>query len=152
MAKVQDSFLSGSNIHFIEGLYARFLEDPSSVDPSWRSLFEQYGRDGRPLVTNGKTSGALLQPAPAPALPTQSARGMELQARVDQTIYAFRLRGHLVAQIDPLRRPRSSLEHVADFGMVKSSHFSEAELEQWVATNGVFEQAQVRLRDLLTRL
>jgi len=43
MSKLQDSFLSGSNIDFIEGLYARFLEDPSSVDESWRAFFEQYG-------------------------------------------------------------------------------------------------------------
>ena len=38
---------------------------------------------------------------------------MGLQARVDQTIYAFRLRGHLLAQLDPLGRPRPPLEHVA---------------------------------------
>ena len=149
MSNVQDSFLSGSNIDFIEGLYARFLEDPSSVDPSWRALFERYGREGRPLVTNGKTAGALLRPS---AAPPPSVEGMGLQARVDQTIYAFRLRGHLLAQLDPLGRPRPVLEHIADLGMVSSSHFSEAELEQWVDSNGVFEEKQVRLRDLLARL
>src|SRR5260370_31658236 len=73
MSKLQDSFLSGSNIDFIEGLYARFLEDPSSVDESWRAFFEQYGREGRPLVTNGKTvnaATALVRPSrPAPRAP-----------------------------------------------------------------------------------
>src|SRR6202158_3574620 len=62
MSKLQDSFLSGSNIDFIEGLYARFLDDPSSVDESWRAFFEQYGREGRPLVTNGKTSNGPTAP------------------------------------------------------------------------------------------
>ncbi len=150
MSNVQDSFLSGSNIDFIEGLYARFLEDPASVDPSWRGLFEQYGRDGRPLVTNGKAEPALLRPTAAP--PVAALHKMELQARVDQTIYAFRLRGHLVAQLDPLGRPRPSLAHIADSGLVSSSHFSDAELEEWVDPNGVFEEKQVRLRDLLSRL
>src|SRR5216683_7669505 len=148
MSKLQDSFLSGSNIDFIEGLYARFLEDPSSVDDSWRAFFEQYGREGRPLVTNGKTANAAtalvrpsrpaprasLEPSLAEAAPSRAEAGpspaeaiedMRLQARVDQTIYAFRLRGHLLAQLDPLGRPRPSLGHIADLGMVNSDHFTE---------------------------
>ena len=31
MPNPTDTFLSGSNIDFIEGLYARWLEDPSSA-------------------------------------------------------------------------------------------------------------------------
>ncbi len=175
MSKLQDSFLSGSNIDFIEGLYARFLEDPSSVDESWRAFFEQYGREGRPLVTNGKTANGPTAPVrpsrPAPRAlpvpsppvagrspieaapsPAEAIEDMRLQARVDQTIYAFRLRGHLLAQLDPLGRPRPSLGHIADLGMVNDSHFTEAELDQLVDPNGVFEEEKVRLRDLLARL
>jgi 2-oxoglutarate dehydrogenase E1 component len=161
MSKVQDSFLSGSNIDFIEGLYARFLEDPSSVDDSWRAFFEQYGREGRPLVTNGKSANAAVarvrpaRPAPKAApgpSPASAIENMRLQARVDQTIYAFRLRGHLLAQLDPLGRPRPSLGHIADLGMVNSNHFTEAELDQLVDPNGVFEEEKVRLQDLLARL
>jgi 2-oxoglutarate dehydrogenase E1 component len=149
MANVQESYLSGSNIDFIEGLYARFLEDPASVDPSWRQLFEKQKREGRPIYVNGRT------PAPqAAAVPSDlTAQRMRLQARVDQTIYAFRLRGHLVAQLDPLGRPRPKLEHIADLGMVRESHFAPDELEQYVnPPEGIFEEKQVKLRDLLERL
>jgi len=151
MANIQDSYLSGSNIDFIEGLYARFLEDPSSVDPSWRELFKHFDRRGRPLFSNGKSAIAQVsaQPAPQRAAPPEI---MALQARVDQAIYAFRIRGHLLAQIDPLGRPRASLEHIADLGMVNPNFFSEEEQDQWVHSNGVFEQELVRLRDLLGRL
>ena len=38
MANFQDTYLSGANIDFIEGLYARYLEDPASVDVSWRVI------------------------------------------------------------------------------------------------------------------
>ncbi|HME91034.1 MAG TPA: 2-oxoglutarate dehydrogenase E1 component, partial [Myxococcaceae bacterium] len=134
MANIQDSYLSGSNIDFIEGLYARFLEDPSSVDPSWRELFKLYGRRGRPLVTNGKSAAA---PATTrPAAPRAAPDIMGLQARVDQAIYAFRIRGHLLAQIDPLGRPRPAPEHIADLGMVNPAYFTEEEQEQWVYSNG----------------
>jgi len=150
MSSLQDSYLSGSNIDFIEGLYARFLENPASIDPSWREIFEQQGREGRPIFPNGK----LPRAAPAVSQPddSASAQRMGLQARVGQTIYAFRLRGHLVAQLDPLGRPRPRLDHIADYALVSDSHFSNQELEQFVSTNGVFEQEQVRLKDLLDRL
>ncbi len=153
MASIQDSYLSGSNIDFIEGLYARYLEDPSSIDPSWREIFDQQSREGRPIFLNGK--GSALRRAEAEAVvqsPSASAQSMGLQSRVDQTIYAFRLRGHLVAQLDPLGRPRPRLDHVADYPLVNEQHFSPSELEQYVDPGGVFEEKQVRLRDLLARL
>ena len=157
----QDSFLSGANIDFIEGLYARWLDDPNSVDASWRELFQRSG-GGRPLTSDlPKTNGHSLQPvrsgngAAAEALATQraSATDIGLQARVDQTLYAFRLRGHLLAQLDPLGRPRPPLEHAADLAMVSDQAFTPTELEQVVDGNGVFaEGRRVRLRDLLDRL
>ncbi|HEX8433598.1 2-oxoglutarate dehydrogenase E1 component [Archangium sp.] len=174
MANFQDSYLSGGNIDFIEGLYARYLEDPASVDPSWREVFERNDGAGRPIYNK-----TLIEP-PAPIVPSKEGKGgkapkaegnggavalapqtaptvafeqdMKLQARVDQAISAFRLRGHLRANLDPLGRPRPPLEHVADIGMVDDAHFSTAEQEQQVESTGVFEQARVKLKDLLGRL
>ena len=106
------------------------------------------GSNGSPTATNGSPVRAL--PVEAPAV---SASGMALQARVDQTLYAFRLRGHLLAQLDPLGRPRPPLEHAADLAMVTDQAFTPAELDQVVDGNGVFaEGRRVRLRDLLDRL
>ena len=39
----QTSFLYGGNARFIEELYARFLENPGSVDAHWRSFFASLG-------------------------------------------------------------------------------------------------------------
>ncbi len=159
----QDSFLTGTNIDFIEGLYARWLEDPSSVDASWRDVFAHAG-GGRPLTsdsvpksTNGHGPSPAGNGASALALPVETpaitASGMGLQARVDQTLYAFRLRGHLLAQLDPLGRPRPPLEHAADLAMVTDQAFSPAELDQIVDGSGVFAgERRVGLRDLLDRL
>jgi len=162
----QDSFLSGANIDFIEGLYARWLEDPGSIDASWSELFAR-SRGGRPLLsgngapaTNGhaaRTSAAGNGSAAAQALAVEpaapSVEGMSLQKKVDQTLYAFRLRGHLLAQLDPLGRPRPRLEHAADLALVSDQAFTAAELEQMVDAGAVFEGRQrVRLRELLDRL
>ncbi len=40
------SFLTGANAGFIADLYARFLDDPGSVDESWRRFFAEIGEDG----------------------------------------------------------------------------------------------------------
>ena len=175
MANFQDSYLSGGNIDFIEGLYARYLEDPSSVDPSWRELFERNDGAGRPIFNKtlieppapvvpgkeGKDGGKGEKgnkAAAAVALASQTAptvafeQDMKLQARVDQAISAFRLRGHLSARLDPLGRPRPSLDHVADVGMVDDKHFSSTEQEQLVESFSVFPQARVKLKELLGRL
>src|SRR5215469_2499271 len=185
MPNPTDTFLSGSNIDFIEGLYARWLEDPSSVDPSWRELFSGTRTEGRPLLGSGDgraqpTNGHGAGNGPAVAaravnggngaavvVPGTPARGqlvtvgdvpaalaaMQLQARVDQTLYAFRLRGHLLAQIDPLGRPRPAVSHIADLAMASDSAFTADELEQLVDSSDVFpDRKRVKLHELLGRL
>jgi len=183
MPNPTDTFLSGSNIDFIEGLYARWLEDPSSVDPSWRELFAGTRTEGHPLLGSGDGraqpanghgtgngpavvaravnggNGAPVASAPARGqlvsvgdVPAGLA-AMQLQSRVDQTLYAFRLRGHLLAQIDPLGRPRPQINHIADLAMASDAAFTPEELEQVVDSSDVFaDRKRVRLRDLLARL
>jgi len=181
MPNPTDTFLSGSNIDFIEGLYARWLQDPSSVDPSWRELFAGTRTDGHPLLgsgdgraqpANGHGNGQAVvaravnggNGAPVASAPARGQlvsvgdvpaglAAMQLQSRVDQTLYAFRLRGHLLAQIDPLGRPRPQINHIADLAMASDSAFTPEELEQVVDSSDVFaDRKRVRLRDLLARL
>src|SRR5262249_13944547 len=124
MSNSQESFLSGANIDFIEGLFARYLEDPTSVDPSWRGLFDSQRGRGSPVFINGNGHARGVPQSPTPRVDTSQAQLMALQSRVDQTIVAFRVRGHLLAKLDPLGRPRPALDHIADLGMVNANHFS----------------------------
>ncbi|MBI3180699.1 MAG: 2-oxoglutarate dehydrogenase E1 component [Myxococcales bacterium] len=141
MMAVQDTFLSGSNIDFIEALYARYLEEPSSVDESWRRLFSGLERGGRPIFADGRRI-AVAAPTAEPA--------MGLQARMDQAIYAFRLRGHLLARLDPLGRGRPVPEEASK--LEGDPPFSPAELETEVDSAGVFPESRVRVGRLLVRL
>ncbi|MDQ3263443.1 MAG: 2-oxoglutarate dehydrogenase E1 component [Myxococcota bacterium] len=162
MSNFQDSFLSGGNIAFIEGLYARYLEDPASVDPSWREIFEG-NEGGRPIYVKGEAPQAPaaartdvvpkgLQASAAGHPEVVSSQSMGLQFKVDQAVYAFRLRGHLRAQLDPLGRPRPPLSHVADLALTQGNYFSEEELRQTVDSAEVFPQKRVELRALIDRL
>ncbi|MFN8926807.1 MAG: 2-oxoglutarate dehydrogenase E1 subunit family protein, partial [Rhodospirillales bacterium] len=46
----QTSFLSGGNAVFISELFARFVEDPASVDATWQSFFADLGEDERAVL------------------------------------------------------------------------------------------------------
>ncbi len=153
MSTLSDSFLTGANIDFIEALYSRFLADPSSVETSWRDLFSTLQREGKPLIIDGLT-------LPAPKRTNgvngngaaKSADDMTLQSKVDQTIIAFRLRGHLLAQLDPLGTPRPQLEHVADLGLTSKDHFNAKELEAQVSPLDTFSEPRVPLKRVLERV
>lgn len=155
MATLPDSFLTGANIDFIEAMYARYLDDPASIDPSWGQLFSELTREGRPLIIDGLQ---LLPPpsvsraSPAQATVRPSSEAMGLQSKVDQTVGAFRLRGHLHAELDPLHVPRQQPSHVADLGLVSNTHFTEAELESLVDPQGTFLEPRVPLRRVVERL
>ena len=60
----ETSFLYGTNAHYIEDLYARYLENPQSVDDNWKEFFEELGDDASKILKNAegaswKKNGAL---------------------------------------------------------------------------------------------
>ena len=48
------SFLSGSNAAYVEHLQAQYAEDPSSVDESWRALFDGMGDEHETATAQAK--------------------------------------------------------------------------------------------------
>jgi 2-oxoglutarate dehydrogenase E1 component len=71
-----------------------------------------------------------------------------LQDRVDQLIRAFRVRGHMIAHIDPLGmpRPRPRELDLAYYGL------TEADLDQPFSTDTIHGAAALPLRKILERL
>lgn len=153
MSTLSDSFLTGANIDFIEALYSLFLIDPMAVDPSWRALFSTLQREGKPLIIDGLTLARAAKPnGYASPSDDKSAADMSLQAKVDRTIISFRLRGHLVAHLDPLGLPRPSLEHLADLGLSTMDHFTQQELNELVLPLGSFDESRVPLKRVIERM
>ncbi|HEY3856107.1 MAG TPA: 2-oxoglutarate dehydrogenase E1 component [Verrucomicrobiae bacterium] len=90
------------NLPFVERLYADFARDPSSVALDWRRYFEQ--------VRNGEHAEAprveTTFPAGADSPDSIQTHGRPLQYRVNQLVRNYRVRGHNLAAVDPLGRPR----------------------------------------------
>ena len=64
----QSSFLNGVNATFVGELYARFLEDPGTVDHSWAEFFGGLSDDQRELL--GEMRGASWAPRDARVIGT----------------------------------------------------------------------------------
>ncbi len=131
-AMLETSFLYGANATFVEEMAAKFQNDPNSVDPSWRAFFEQLHDDpaavrkavrgpswyraeiAQPQTTettrlmDGGWAGlaAKLEQRVAARLPGASTQDVQQAARDSiralMMIRAYRTRGHLAANLDPL--------------------------------------------------
>ena len=44
-ALLETSFLYGANATFVEEMHEKYLNDPNSVDPSWRAFFQELHDD-----------------------------------------------------------------------------------------------------------
>src|SRR5690348_2855453 len=104
------TFLSGTNAEFIAELYGRYLENPEAVDDSWRRFFAGIGDDlaaleaeraGPAWAPRSRTNGEAA-PAPQPAAVSGIAidQAAADSIRAMQFIRAYRVRGHLEADLD----------------------------------------------------
>ena len=86
-------------------LYDRFAADPGSVPPAWRDFFEELDPRARDWLEDLSARSVASTRAPAKGA-AAATRGDHAAARdsmwVMMLIRAFRLRGHLEADLDPL--------------------------------------------------
>src|ERR1700761_8957265 len=116
------SFLSGANAPFIEQLYAQYLENPEAVEPSWRAWFAELGqnelspsqlgrgpewrRDAKLAFVTDELTGALTGQYPRDKKKVDEAALHETahkSIRAVQMVRAYRVIGHLAADLDPLK-------------------------------------------------
>src|SRR3954468_5325340 len=164
----ETSVLSGGNAAFIAELYARFVEDPGSVDQSWREFFSMLSDDARAVLNELKgASGARQrtrvigveepQAAKKPAngkangtIDVATARGAILDSlRALSLIRNYRTRGHLQANLDPLGleppKPHPELE-IGHYG------FTEADLGRPIFIDTVLGQETLTLGEIIDRM
>ena len=157
----QTSFLFGSNSVFIEELYQRYLDDPSSIDPSWIEFFKGQGGSA-PLKSPSKIIMQGQDKVIAHAQDQKSSKNTsnaertlaENSLRARFMIMAYREHGHYLADLDPLnletKKTRSELElNLEDFGL------SVDHLEDQVDLTGELSDITIctirELRDILER-
>ncbi|RVV96628.1 2-oxoglutarate dehydrogenase E1 component [Mesobaculum littorinae] len=187
------SFMQGHNAEYLEQLYARYAEDPSSVDDSWAAFFAELGDaaddvrdeaagpswqrgDWPPAPTDewvaafdGQWPMVAAAPAAdggAPAVDTkalarkiaekagkENMRVTEAQIRravLDSIralmlIRAYRIRGHLVADLDPLGMRDPTPHPELD---PKSYGFTEADMDRPIFIDNVLGLQVASMREI----
>jgi 2-oxoglutarate dehydrogenase E1 component len=97
------------NLAYVEALHASFVRDPGSVHPEWQHYFRNGSNgDCWPTPTRteaGPPARSLFNP-PLPAVPSpphaDGGRTGVWQDRINQLIRAYRVRGHLIANVHPI--------------------------------------------------
>ncbi len=125
-----------ANSDVIEAAYAQWLDNPDSVDPTWRAFFQGF--------TLGNTAAGA-----APTAAAANAAGVKVidsykQAQIIRYINAHRSHGHLEAHLDPLgekpaAHPKLTL---ANFGL------DEGDLDESFTLTNFQGGGQKKLRDI----
>jgi 2-oxoglutarate dehydrogenase E1 component len=157
------------NLAFLEALQDDFQRDPDSVPPQWRRFFECIRADGRCLDGDsgnaGDTNGngvnriqfgpsfvpsSLFNPAGGHGALARdlTAAAEARQDRVDQMVRAFRVRGHMIAKLDPLGRERTRPDELdpSTYG------FSPRDLDRPFSSRTIKGPDVSTLREIVDRL
>jgi len=160
---LETSFLFGGNAVYLEQMAARYAEDPASVPQSWRAFFEEVGddRDAQrkaakgpawkradwPKAANGEMTSALGDiERDTMALPDAVAAHKGAGASPDEVhkaakdsiaaimlIRAYRMRGHLAADLDPLKLTEAEVQPELD---AASYGFTDADMDREIFIAG----------------
>jgi 2-oxoglutarate dehydrogenase E1 component len=147
-----NSYLFGSNAPFIEAQYDAYLKDPQSVEPRWRSYFDELQRldDGPADVSHEEVQQRFVdmakhRGAQAPAQ-AASPQVSEKQFAVFQLITAYRTLGVRIADVDPLgRAEKPNIQELdpAYYGL------TEADMDTAFRTGTLVWKPEATLRDIL---
>ena len=146
----QSSQLAGGNASYIEDLYEQYLVSPDSVDPKWKSYFDGFkGREAGDVPHSAVIAHIAEAGRNASSATANAGGGDERERNVGRLITAYRSRGHLGANLDPLglTPPVNPPDLSLPF-----HNLSDADLNDEFSTGGVGGQPRMKLRDLLARL
>jgi len=165
----ESSQLSGGNAAFIEALYENYLSDPASVAPEWKRYFDTFkGREAGDVphseaiqrIENAqKLNGHAVALAPSPIDSVHAQK----QAGVAKLVTAYRSRGHLAAQLDPLNMGGTYSEtDLIEIGLLPrpgvpdldpaSQGLVAGDLDSEFETGFLGGPARAKLRDIVDRL
>jgi 2-oxoglutarate dehydrogenase E1 component len=132
-----------ANAAIIEAAYERWLQNPDSVDPTWRAFFQGFS-----LGSSGTSPSAALA-----ALTEETAASAPIidslkQSRVHQLINAYRSIGHLESHLDPLSPPPGTHPKLS----LEQFDLGEADLETSFDVGTYLGGGQMKLRDVVAQL
>jgi len=142
---MRPTFVTHYNVGLLEDNYARWKEDPRSVDPQWNAFFEGFEFGNTQIAQNGAGSRSSTEYAPPSTTVDTSST---LQTKVDSLVYNYRTLGHTIANLDPLGEPipPQPLLELDAFGL------QESDLDLLVSSKFYLGNESMTLREMIASL
>ena len=161
-------FFAG-NSTFIEELFERYLQDPQSVDASWREFFRDSTAGvgaAKPTASWAKVKSQVIgvaddrvlesgkdKKSPKPEArtpnPEEAERFAHDSIRAIMMVRAYRVRGHLLANLDPLGLETPAQHPELD---PKSYGFTDADMEKEIFLDGSLGIKKAKLKEIVSIL
>ncbi len=153
------SVLAGGNAPYVEELYEAYLRDPNQVPETWREYF-----DSLPIIEEGLSHDIPHSDIRAHFYQLTRHGGNRShvnneysgdvaherkQIGVTQLINAYRVRGHQLANVDPLGRNRTRVVREVD---LREASLTEADYDTVFQTPSIYGLEEGKLRDIINYL
>ena len=128
-----------ANADILESAYRSWLNNPDSVDATWRAFFQGFTLGTSGNLINGNSNAE----AAAASLPHSLK-----QSHVLSLIYHYRSIGHLQAHLDPLSAPPQPSPKL----QLSEFKLTEADLDEQFDVGHYLNGGQMKLRDIIENL
>ena len=120
------SFLNAAHTEFFAQLYDQYLENPDSVEPSWRSFFQGFDfgmttyNEENPVTYTPNVAASSVATSAIECAPISDK--LQKEFKVIKLIEGYRSRGHLFTKTNPVRERREYLPslELENFGLSNS--------------------------------
>ena len=133
------SFLNAAHTSYFAELYDQYLQNPDSVEPSWRAFFQGYDFGAENYGLNGETIDGISAHIP---------ENVQKEFQVIRLIDGYRTRGHLFTRTNPVRSRRTYEPTLA----IENFGLSESDLDTVFNAGDVLGIGAKTLRDILFHL
>lgn len=157
---MNDSFLNSANAPYVAELYFKYTQNPKSIDESWKSFFSSLNEDELSIISDfggpewKKRYTNVIDDISfnkvvrsSSAVDFNSFKTSTLDSiRALRLIRAYRINGHLIANLDPLNLHKKNYHPELDY---KSYGFSEHDLDREIFIDGSLGLETATLNEII---
>ena len=157
---MNDSFLNSANAPYVAELYFKFTQSPNSIDDSWKSFFSSLNEDELSIISDfggpewKKRDTNVIDDISFDKV-IRSSSGVDFNSfktstldsiRALRIIRAYRINGHLIANLDPLNLHEKNYHPELDY---KSYGFSDNDLDREIFIDGSLGLERATLKEII---
>ena len=160
---MNDSFLNSANAPYVAELFFKYKEDPESIDQNWNDFFTALKEDELSIL--GDFGGPEWKKRTTNIIDNisfdkviRSSFGLDFNnfksstldsIRALRLIRAYRINGHLIADLDPLKLHKKIYHPELDY---KSYNFNDDDLDRQIFIDGSLGLEKATLKQIINIL